>query len=162
MKIIRFILNILFSNSTIYKIDRIKAKKDLLDTTILSNSKITMVYNGDTSIDNILNYNSLLLLLNKVITLLDESNRTIPTSLSLIRLSKTQTVLDLLTINRRVPINYVDILLIILDKYEVLYNLYKSLNIDDVEEAYNSKIVYIYIITMDEIIQSIYDNIKLK
>lgn len=145
MKIIRFILNILFSNSTIYKIDRIKAKKDLLDTTILSNSKITMVYNGDTSIDNILNYNSLLLLLNKVITLLDESNRTIPTSLSLIRLSKTQTVLDLLTINRRVPINHVDILLTILDRYEVLYNLYKSLNLDDVEEAYNSKIVYIYL-----------------
>ena len=160
MTVIRRLLNAICDKSILYKINRIKACKEHINTSVLYNTSIAIVYNS--GMDNILKCTTLLSLMNNTIKILDETTSTIPTSLSIVRLDKKQTVLDLVTIENRIPSNYVDDLMLVLDRYEVLYSLYKEMNLLDVEEQYNSKIVHIYIIILDEIIQSIYENIKLR
>lgn len=92
--------------------------------------------------------------------LVDETTNTIPNEMAIGTIEKSKRLIDYITINNRVSMNYKSMLVELFKEYIRLREIYMDLNMNDLTQEYNSKIIDIYIINMDRIIQSLYEVIN--
>lgn len=140
-----------------YVIDNIS----LVSVDILYKIQIDMIVDNT---NRKINLNQLYKKLIKIKTIIDETNTYIPLEHSIYPVrSDTYKLLDLVTdSNNTIPSDYQTTIVDTIHMYNTLLTIFKEKEIlkDDLDYEHNSKIIDLYIITMDSIIQILFNTIS--
>lgn len=144
----------LFKDTIEWKIDYIKDNIDKITIDSLYDIEIKTIINHKHKSLNLVEITKLIIDVRKLV---DETNNTIPNEMAIGSININKRMIDYLTINNKLNLNYSNIILELFIEYTKLKEIYNTLNENDIIQEYNSKIIDIYIINMDRIIQSLYE-----
>jgi hypothetical protein len=153
--------NYLFKKDKKYMIKYINNNCNKITIDILFKLKIDKIVDNK---NNIINIDDIAKKLIKVKKIIDETNDYIPLDYSIHPVqSDTYKLIDLLTgKNNTVPGDYISTIIDTINIYDDVITIFKEkeILIDDLDYEHNSKIINLYIINMDNIIQLLFNAIN--
>lgn len=151
----------LFKKDKKYMIKYINDNRDLITIDILYKIQIDMIVDNSNKPINIETLSSKI---SRVKRIIDETTNYIPLEHSIYPVqSNTYKLIDLLTNkNNNIYSDYKSLLIDTINLYNVMVDIFKEKEImlDDLDYEHNSKIIDLYIITMDSIIHKLFNAIS--